>query len=95
MDSKEAVTEKSVSEQIRERIEYVLGIYPKLSRSMLQVGIGTSLHPSMWKPVLNDMIEDGTIIVKRRPSTNPQGRNLQHEILSLARQPDPVDEDVA
>jgi hypothetical protein len=89
MDSEVEATEKSPAEHIRERIEYALGIWPKLSKSMLQVGIGTSISPDMWHPVFDKMVEDGVIIVTDRPGVNPKGRKLTHEVIQLARQPDP------
>lgn len=68
---------------IQAKILYTLGIYPKLSRSMLQTGIGPSISPVIWTPVLEDMIarrlvQEATINVK-----GPGGRANSPKILSL------------
>lgn len=41
---------------IQSKILYVLGLYPRLNRSMLQTGIGPAISPVIWRPVLEDMI---------------------------------------
>lgn len=69
---------------IRERIIHVLSIYPKVSTSMLQVGVGTSLMPALWKPVLAQMIVDGIVIEERECHTTPTGRMQTYTVLSLA-----------
>jgi hypothetical protein len=58
-------------EMIRARIAHTLSIYPKLSHSMLQIGIGTGFPPSLWNPVLDAMIREGTIIREQVQATNP------------------------
>ncbi len=42
---------------IQAKILYVLGLYPRLNRSMLQTGIGPAISPVIWGPVLDDMIQ--------------------------------------
>ena len=52
----------SVAEDmIRRRIVHTLTIYPRLSNSMLQVGIGTGIPPRLWHPVLERMVAEGTV----------------------------------
>jgi len=68
---------------IQAKILYTLGIYPKLSRSMLQTGIGPAISPVIWTPVLEDMIhrrlvQETTINVK-----GVGGRANSPKILSL------------
>lgn len=60
-----------VEEMIRQRIVHTLRIYPQLSHSMLQVGIGTGLSPTLWHPVLEKMIEEGIVKRKAVKETNP------------------------
>lgn len=69
---------------VRERIRHVLAIYPRVSRSMLQVGIGTSMPPVLWKPVLDKMIEDGEVTSQNTSYATPAGRHNSYEILQLA-----------
>lgn len=42
---------------IQAKILYVLGLYPRLNRSMLQTGIGPAISPVIWGPVLEDMLQ--------------------------------------
>lgn len=68
---------------IQSKILYVLGLYPKLSRSMLQTGIGPAITPVIWGPVLDDMIarrlvQEVTVNVK-----GASGRANSPKILSL------------
>lgn len=61
----------TVENMIKQRIAHTLMIFPRLSPSMLQIGIGTGFPPKLWQPVLERMIADG--LVKRRQvrATNP------------------------
>lgn len=76
-----------ISEQIiQEKILHTLKIYPKISVSMLQVGIGTAISANMWKPVFDKMIELGKIEVETRTFRAPSGRDIRHRIVSLKTQ---------
>lgn len=76
--------EVTESEQIiREKLTHVLSIYPRLSPSMLQVGIGTSLPPSLWKPVLQQMIKEGLIRQEQYSAKTPTDRVQVYTVLSL------------
>lgn len=70
---------------IETRILHILGIYPKLSNSMLQVGMGTSLPPKIWKPVLVRMINEGTLISSSVSSLTPDGRAQSYTVISVAQ----------
>jgi S1-C subfamily serine protease len=72
------------SEQlIADRMIATLTIYPQLSYSMLQVGIGTALPPKMWHPVLERLKKEGKIVEVHKPSRSPLMRDLVHRILML------------
>lgn len=74
---------------IREKILQTLTIYPRISPTMLQVGIGTSITPKMWHPILDKLIEDG--LVKRdarQAANNISGRDQTYTIISLASTPE-------
>lgn len=77
-------TQNQTEDWIRERISHALSIYPKLSPSMLQVGIGTALAPKIWKPVLETMIKEGVVIKEELSAKTPGNRDLEYTILSLA-----------
>lgn len=72
---------------IGDRIRHVLTIYPKLSRSMLQVGIGTALTPKLWHPVFEKMKESGEIIEENVTATTPTGRTQVYSVISAVQKP--------
>jgi EAL domain-containing protein (putative c-di-GMP-specific phosphodiesterase class I) len=67
----------------REKILHVLGIYPKLGRHHLQISLGTSVPASVWKPVLDAMIRDGTLKEETIPSESPSGRQQNYTAISI------------
>lgn len=74
---------------IREKILQTLNIYPKISPTMLQVGIGTSITPKMWHPILDKLIEEGLVKrVARQAPNNVSGRDQTYTIISLAGTPE-------
>lgn len=70
--------------QMRDRIMHVLGIYPELSPSMLQIGMGTSLSPTLWKPILDKMITEGRIVRDDLITEAPNGALRHYSRLHLA-----------
>lgn len=72
---------------IRERIIYVLTIWPKISPSMLQVGIGTALSPKMWRPVFDKLIRDRIVQQTISSSKSPSDRDQTHTTVSLVSKP--------
>lgn len=68
---------------IRKKIIHVLTIYPKISVTMLQMGIGTSQAPKVWKPVLEAMIKEGSVKRQIISSVTPLERAQTYTILSL------------
>lgn len=78
-----------VTEQIiRDKIAHVLSIWPKLSMSMLQVGIGTALSPKMWHPVLAKMIDEGVVIKQDVGASGPTGRYQNYVVIRLSSTPE-------
>ncbi len=76
---------KSEIEQptIEERIIHCLGIYPIISPSMLQMGIGSRFKPEDWKPVLRDMIDRGIVIEDEYKTQSVAGRYYEFGRLRL------------
>lgn len=77
--------------EIREKIVHVLSIYPIISPTMLQAGLGPTLAPAKWRPSLEVMIANGT--VKRNTVTvkSPTGRHNSYSKLRLAYKMDEAD----
>lgn len=74
----------TADEHIRQRIAHTLSIYPQLSMSMLQVGIGTAFPGILWHPVLEAMIVSGEVIRETVQANNPvTGRDQTYTILRL------------
>ena len=71
-------------ELVKARIVHVLRIYPRISPSMMQTGIGPNTPPNIWRPILEEMINEG--IVSRTQETNQSetGRWKTSVILSLS-----------
>ena len=66
---------------VEAKILHVLGIYPRLSHSMLQVGIGTGLPPKIWRPVLDRLEKEGKIKQYDVGSISPSGRDQIYHII--------------
>lgn len=80
-----STTEPADTESLlRDKIKHVLKIYPKLSPSMLQVGIGTAMPPAFWQPVLEIMIAEGEIVREIVSARTPADRQQSYTVLSLS-----------
>lgn len=44
---------------VRNKIIWTLKHYNDISPAMLQVGIGTSMPPALWRPAIAKMIDEG------------------------------------
>lgn len=65
------------------RITHVLQVFPYLSGSMLQVGIGTSMRPTEWKPVLEKMVEEGKVKRHQVKARTPKGNDQLYTVYHL------------
>lgn len=70
-------------EEIRIKIIHLLGIYPVISSTMLQGGLGPQLKPAYWRPVLTQLIEDGIVKEESESMQTPGGRHNSYTKLSL------------
>lgn len=70
---------------IRDKIIHTLTIFPKLSPSMLQVGIGTSIAPKIWHAILDDLTREGIVVQESKTAKAPSGRDLSYTIIQLAK----------
>lgn len=73
-------------EKMRTVILHILTIYPIISPTMLQMGIGNSISPAKWRPSLEALIRAGD--VKRWSDTElaPSGRHNNYTKLSLTEE---------
>lgn len=85
-DEFEHVAQGEFNKFVRTKITHVLTIYPKLSMSMIQVGIGTSLSPKLWRAVLDQMAAEGLVKISVHTVMSPSGRAQVHNLVSLVPQ---------
>ena len=76
-------------DEIRERILHLLEIFPYLSRSMIQIGLGPNCSPKFWDPVLTQLVELNKIKLVETTVASPGGRALQKGIYHLPKYPYP------
>lgn len=70
-----------VQEIYKDKIRRILSVYPRLSPSMLHVGLGPSTPAEIWRPILQDMIESGEINETTVPVDGSSAR--KYRVLSL------------
>lgn len=71
-------------EQTRQRIINILEIYPKLSPSMLQSGLGPHNKAANWRPILESLIQEGVVKRDQLSHHSELGRYRILVILSLS-----------
>jgi hypothetical protein len=69
---------------IREMILHTLQIYPVISPTMLQNALGPWLKAALWRPVLDELIEEGAVVQMQETKLTPRGRYNTYKKLSLA-----------
>ena len=70
-------------EQLEAKILHILGIYPMISPTMLQSGLGPYTKPELWRPVLMDLIAAGKVVETQESLQTPAGRYNAYTKLSL------------
>lgn len=73
---------------VRRKILHLFSIFPKLSPSMIQVGIGTSLPPTLWRPIADELVKEGKLTRTIEQHTTPSDRWQSYTIYALAYTPD-------
>ena len=82
-DGDDFVELQAMRETIRAKILHTLAVYPYLSASMLQVGIGTAISPKIWHPVKDALLREGLIIQEEIRTRSSVGRDQVYSILRL------------
>ncbi len=70
-------------EQIEAKILHILGIYPVISPTMLQSGLGPYTKPELWRPALIELIAAGKVVESQESLQTPAGRYNAYTKLSL------------
>lgn len=87
--SKAGVTKLGLEEtleyhlEIRDKILHLLKIYPIISPTMLQGGLGPQIKPVDWRPVLAMLIEQDDVLETTISTKTPFGRFNTYTKLSL------------
>lgn len=69
--------------EIATKILHLLSIYPIISPTMLQGGLGPYMKPALWRPVLAELIESGKVILEQESMQTPTDRYNTYSKLSL------------
>lgn len=70
-------------EEIKAKILHLLRIYPIISPTMLQGGLGPAMKPALWRPVFEQMLKDGEIIQEQESMLTPTERYNTYTKLRL------------
>lgn len=68
---------------LKKRIISLLTIYPRLSPSMLQCGLGPHIKSLSWRPVLKDLINNNIVEQDQESHRTERGRYKTCIIISL------------
>lgn len=82
-DPVEEYMEREMKVEIEMKILHILRIYPLISPTMLQAGLGPSCKPAIWRPVLLALIEEGKVIEEHESLLTPTDRSNTYTKLSL------------
>ncbi len=69
---------------IRDKILHILKLYPIISPTMLQGGLGPYMKPIQWRPVLENLIAQGVVVESQRSRQTHQERYNTYTFLHLA-----------
>jgi len=70
-------------ELVAARIKHILQIYPRISPTMLQGGLGPQTKPEVWRPILEDMMQNNLVKQEVINSKSPLGRYNDYQVISL------------
>lgn len=73
-------------ELIRQKIVHSLSVYPGISMTMLQISIGTSIAPNLWKPTYLKMVQAKIILETVETKEGPGGRIIMYKHINLAKE---------
>lgn len=68
---------------VRKLILHVLEIYPRLSSSLLQQAIGPQYPSSVWRPIVQTMLDAGEIVLHNMTAERPTGMMKTYTVYML------------
>ena len=69
--------------QIQEQLTHLLKVYPVLSPTLIQGLLGSNIRPTFWKPVLEAMIDEGSISRDEVQAQNAYGQFRSYTCIRL------------
>ncbi len=81
--AQKTTVEEIEPETIKAKILHILKIYPIISPTMLQGGLGPYMRPAQWRPVLADLVEVGLVEETQESLQTHAGRYNMYSKLSL------------
>ncbi len=69
--------------EVEAKILHLLKIYPIISPTMLQGGLGPYTKPAIWRPALQKLIEEGKVEETQESLQTPSERYNTYTKLSL------------
>lgn len=82
----------SAQQAVEDKILHILKHFPILSPSMLQISLGSGIPTPMWRPILEDLIQRGSVYRYRKSVVTPTGRAQMQTMLSSL--PPPKSDDI-
>jgi hypothetical protein len=70
---------------LREKMMFLLTIYPRLTPTMLHVGIGPQVRPQTWRPIMEALIREGKIKRTGISVHTPKGQYRTYTTLELSK----------
>ena len=77
--------EEKEAREVADKIHHILTYFPKITHSMLQVGLGSTVPASQWRPVLEEMVLEGEVRIESVMTTLPSGRAANYSIIQLGQ----------
>lgn len=76
--------EELAPDTIRAKILHILKIYPVISPTMLQGGLGPYMRPAQWRPILAELVVEGKVVETQESLQTHTGRYNMYSKLSLS-----------
>ena len=69
--------------KIRNKLIHTLQIYPVVSPSMLQTALGPHIPANRWRPVMEELVAEGTIVRDEISGRDPANRHFTRRRIYL------------
>lgn len=76
-------TEDNFDTDMEARIRLLLELYPVISPTMLQAGLGPQIPPAKWRPALEKLLESGEVRQESVYRQSVAGRHRNYVRLGL------------